>query len=293
MAFGESSYKFISLAIVLKDKPTDTDVIECYPYEIFPFEKGKIGSDTSGLSAEFVNRSSTPGKVELKGGKTFNAFWLRDNASNRVTSPDVVRGETVKIYQCADDPCYYWEDTKNQSTNRKLETVRMSFSNTPNGNEKLTDDNSYFVEYSTHTKQIRIHTSTSNGEPTTFDIVINAGEGVAHIKDGLGQGIIYNAVEGTLQGEMNETISLKAKHLQFVGTESVSVETQSSTIKASSHTTEADNITNDGPVALTKGMTVASGGGSTATAIQMEGTLNVDGGASFSEPITAPAFNPG
>jgi hypothetical protein len=126
---------------------------------------------------------------------TLKCTWLPFGSSNRLSSPDIRRGEEVMIWQVADSDKYYWTPTLDGSALRKLETVRYAFSGTQDENAKTDATNSYFFEVSTHKKLIHLHTSQKNGEKYGFDIQLNTDQGFLQIQDNTGNVVTFDPSE--------------------------------------------------------------------------------------------------
>ena len=93
---ADSAFKFYSLGIVAKDKPTKTDMIDVVPIEhITDIEKDI--NETKTLKSKAVDQSNKPQSTEIKSINTVTAKWISIGGSNRLSSPDVIAGETVLI----------------------------------------------------------------------------------------------------------------------------------------------------------------------------------------------------
>jgi hypothetical protein len=111
------------------------------------------------------------------------AKWLPFCQGNRITPPDVRRGEHVMLYQLGDADEYYWVTLRQDKHLRRLETVIYSYSN--NRDEDIEDDpeTTYWFEVSTHKKLIHLHTSKNDKEPFTYDVQINTKDGRIIVED--------------------------------------------------------------------------------------------------------------
>lgn len=136
--------------------------------------------------------------------KGFPARWL-PMGSNRVTAPDVRRGERVKIYRKADSPEFFWKEAGLDEHLRRQETVVWAFNNNPEtgGGDEFNPELCYYVELSTHKGHLVIETNQSNSEPVAWSIDLNAKEGVLTIQDSDESYLEYNAVEPSIRLQLN------------------------------------------------------------------------------------------
>ena len=178
-----SKLRFYSIGIVAENKALSDNVIEVTPVEELPMLDGYLNADTDTQNASGVDSNGKNYKTKVNTGNTLQATWLKMGNSNRVTSPDVRRGSTVMIYQFGDADKYYWATMMDDSNLRKLETVVWGISGTPNESDVAGPTTMYYVEFSSHTKQITLHTSQANGEQWGYDIQINPGEGFLAFTD--------------------------------------------------------------------------------------------------------------
>ena len=118
-----SKLRFYSIGVVASNKALSSNVIEVTPIEELPMLDGEIDSNTTNETAKGVDASGKNYQSSVTMGNSIQAEWLRLGSANRMTSPDVRRGESVIIYQFGDADKYYWNTLKNDSQLRKLETV--------------------------------------------------------------------------------------------------------------------------------------------------------------------------
>lgn len=185
-------FKIVSLGIVAENKPMQKNGGWCNEIDVTPIESQGM------LDGEL---KSNPTEIEASGvdanGQAFSSKAIVDNAvvatwlpfgSNRITAPDVRRGERVYLWRAGDNDKYYWTIAGLDGHLRKLETVVFAFSATKDEGTSGIDINScYYMEVSTHQKTITIETSTSNGEQFSYMAQINAAENTLTLKDDVGQ----------------------------------------------------------------------------------------------------------
>lgn len=181
-----SKLQFYSLGIVAVNKLPSSELIEVTPVEEFPMLDGELSDAISLYKTESVDYTGGHNSKEIATTVTIEAQWLPINNSNRRTPPDVRRGEKVVIYRFADTDKYWWNTLFNDSKLRRLETVIYTFINESNENTDISPDNTYYLEISTHKKLMHVHTAKNDGEPFSYDVQINAKEGIIIITDDAG-----------------------------------------------------------------------------------------------------------
>lgn len=284
----ESGLKRFSIGIVLKDKEENSYLIYVDPIEETSGTNDDLGSKVETSTTELKDHRGVVKKSSLVGGAGIEAKWIALGVSNRMTPPDVYAGESVQIYRYADTNSYYWTTMTQEPGIRRLEKMVVGCSNLREKGAAYDLDTSYWVMLDTRNKKVKLHTADNDGEAMTFDIEIDTQEGLLSIQDGMGNQLLWDGVNGTLNGVMNEEINLKTKRIRFDASESYSVTTQTSTLKAENHTTKAENIlnqaasiTDDGKLSVTNGMAVASRDGgavcSVAGGMDVEGDISSDG----------------
>lgn len=259
-----------SIATVAANKKLDSKFIEATPQEDLPMVSGQLTDNVSTYEAQGVNSEGQNYQESTSQTLTVRAEWLPMGSSNRMTAPDVRRGESVVLYRFADQDKYYWTTLKDDMRLRKLETVIWAFSATQDESKDTDSSTSYFFEVSTHQKLIHLHTSKANGEPVMYDIQVNAGEGTFNIQDDLGNFITLDStnrlihlenVDGSLF-EVNqknvkivapETWEVQAKNGKFAISESWNIDCPD--------TTHNGNLTELGAFALGGDMTTSQSNG--------------------------------
>lgn len=186
LAWSVSKLRYFSVGIVAQNKILGSDLIEVTPVEETPFLDGEISATQTPVTATGTDASGTTTTTTVTTSASIKATWLPFCASNRLTSPDVRRGEHVMIYQYGDADQYFWTTLKNDHKLRRLETVIYAFSGNSNNDAENDSSNMYFMEISTHRKVIHFHTSKANGEPYSYDIQLDTGNGKLVITDDIG-----------------------------------------------------------------------------------------------------------
>ena len=212
-----SRLHFYSLGIVAANKALDSDEIEVTAIEENPMLSGDITDNVELYKATSVNSEKDYKDIEVQTTLTIKAKWLPINNSNRMSSPDVRRGETVVIYKFADVDKYWWNTLYNDSKLRRLETVIYGFVNDPTEGAEMTKDNSYWFEVNTHRKLIHLHTSKNDKEPFSYDIQLNTKEGIFTITDDVGNYVELNSRDTKLTfiNADEASIVIDHRHIQM------------------------------------------------------------------------------
>lgn len=182
-----------SLGIVAENKALSSKDVEVVPYEQSPILDGEITSASADIKAKGVDSVGSVLEKTVTSTLSVKAKWLPIGASNRVSAPDVRRGELVMLYKFADADMYFWNTLKDDISLRKLETVIYAFSATMNESAEMNASTYYFIEISTHKKLITLHTSKDNGEPFSYDIQLNTEAGYFVITDDVGNHILMDS----------------------------------------------------------------------------------------------------
>lgn len=240
---------------VTMDKPTDTDEVQIYVKGLFPDAAGEATT-----TAETKDVSSQDPTGNAQSSKTLQtnsiaAKWMPMN-TNRVTAPDVRNGSKVVVYKFAGTNKFLWTYFGMDGTLR-LETIVYAFSASPKVDENtpVTPANYYMFLISTRNKKIQLLTGMGNGEPTSYAIELDTGEGRFSIVDGESNILTLNSMahalsfindektffnfekknitmscEDTTLLKAKENILIQTKKLKLKAEESIDIETQSTTL---------------------------------------------------------------
>lgn len=193
---GGSELKIYSYGIAAENKKLGSRVLEVTPVEDMPLIDGEINSDL--VDETITSKDSTGSEFQVKAttANSIPATWLPMGSSNRLTPPDIRRGERVVLYRFSDEAKFFWTTLHDDLKLRRLETAIYAWSGTKNeAVTEVTAANYYFLEVSTHKGLVTFHTSKANGEFAGYDVQINAKEGYIRIQDDLGQLITFDSKE--------------------------------------------------------------------------------------------------
>lgn len=236
----QSKLHMYSIGIVATNKPLSTDEIEVLPIEVSTMVDGELSDNRETLSASAQDNNGSAYSVEVQTANTIKAKWIHMGRGNRLTPPDVRRGDPVVIWRFGDTDQYFWE-TRDDLGLRRLETVIWRFSATKDEKAVLSAENSYMIEMSTHKKMLHIHTSQANGEYCGWDIQLNTDEGFLQFEDTKGNSILMNAKENQieLQNADNSFFNMIGRDL-FIKTDNlIDIKTKTMNVTATDITTKS------------------------------------------------------
>lgn len=183
------SFHFYSWGIAAANKKRKSDKLEITPTQDFPFTDDEVSSHVKKINSKGIDSSGNSFETEVKATVTLSATWMPLGQSNRLTSPDVRRGELVAIYRFSDQDFYYWITAAKAKKIRRTETVIYAFGATKEENVELDANNSYFIEISGHDGHLTVRTSKANGELATYTFQLNGKDGLATLRDNIGSQI--------------------------------------------------------------------------------------------------------
>ncbi len=178
-----SQLRFYSIGVVATNKKMSSHFVEICPLEDNSYLDGEITDHKEEYKAKGKNFTEENWESKIDTTASVRAKWLPMENANRITSPDVRRGEIVALYRFGDVDEFYWTTLLQDKKLRRLETVIFSFSN--NSKEDIEDSptTTYYMEVSTHKKLIHLHTSKNDEEPFIYDIQINTKDGIIIVTD--------------------------------------------------------------------------------------------------------------
>lgn len=168
------------------NKEPYTPLLEVLPIEALSYVDGEIKDNQEEMTVEGEDAFGQKYSDNVKTANTLQCTWFPFD-SNRLTPPDIRRGERVLLWRYADTDKYYWTTTGLDDFLRRLETVVWAFSNTTDETvKKLTPDNCVYMEISTHLGIITLSTPKSHGEEFAYKLQLNYRKGIFIIMDDVG-----------------------------------------------------------------------------------------------------------
>lgn len=170
-----------SLGIAAENKAQKTKQLRVVPVESLPMLDGELGSNTKAVGYKGVASDASNYEGTINTGNHIVATWL-PQGSNRLTAPDIRRGERVMIYRYDTTDKYYWTPLGMDDPKRRLETVIFGINADPDAASdsdayELNTENCYFLEMSSHTGNVTFQTSQLNGEANRYKVRFNTKDG--------------------------------------------------------------------------------------------------------------------
>lgn len=188
--FEVSKFHVYSYGIVAENKAIGSKTVYVRPEETFPIADGEATTESVVENGKGFDQSGAAYDEQTVSTEPIECAWLpMDGSGNRISPPDVRRGERVVIYQFGNEQKYFWTTMGLDLKLRKLETVIYGFSGTQDESAEVSGENYYYLEVSTHKKLVHFHTSQADGEPFGYDAQFDTGTGVFTITDTVGNHI--------------------------------------------------------------------------------------------------------
>ncbi len=243
-----SKMRFYSVGIVAANKLLSSKEVEVSPMEDLTMLDGELDDARVETKAKGKNAEGQAYDTNVKMSNTVRATWLAFGSGNRLTPPDVRRGERVMLFQFADADKFYWIDIMADNRLRKLERVIWAISATKDEAADTDAKHSYYLEMDSHNGLVALHTSQANGEPFGYDLQINAKEGRVVLMDTINNHFLLDSGQQKLHlenaaGSYLDITKQKAK--LFTG-DSVDIETQTYTLNCQTSTTNSNQTTVNG-----------------------------------------------
>lgn len=253
----ESKLKMYCYGVVAENKALSSFYIKVTPTEMMPGIEGELKDNTNKIEVTGTDDDGNTYSSSTNDHTTISAKWLPFN-SNRLMPPDMVRGEEVVIYRYANSKQYYWKETGLQDHLRRKETMTLAISGTVEPDKTLTHDNTYYLELSSHTHTITLHSSKADGELFEYTFQINGKDGCVILTDHVGNEIDLDSSENaiTLKNADGSIFSLNKKNITgscedsmgFTATNSFSVKCKSFSVTADTATFNVPTTTFSGSV---------------------------------------------
>lgn len=317
-----SAFHFYSVGMVAANKLRGSSVIEVTPIEVTQLLSGELTDNVTEVELSGSDSLGQSYSVKSKMTASLQAHWIPMTDTNRLTAPDVRRGEMVAIYQFGDSDVYHWATLRDMHYLRRLETVTYVFSADPNAAADPTIDNCYYLEVSTHDGLVTFKTSKANGEPFGYTLQFNTKEGRVVLTDDVDNYITIDSEQNLLEMRSSEgsfmqilgkdiAIHAEGNYTRTVkgdvseGTEGSSTTDTKGPVNNSTQATmsnkASDSITNSAPAITEDAATIALAGNVTSQGgshggtgdmkmkgnVSIEGVVEADQGANFGGTVRA------
>ena len=233
MLTGMSQLQPYGIGVVAANKLPSSHEIEVTDMERTPILNGEITDNIETYKGSGSGSNDQSFDVEVETTASIKAKWLKLGCSNRVTSPDVRRGERVALWRFGDSDQFFWMDIETSTKLRRLETVVYSFSNNRKENIENTSENTYYFEISTMGKYIHLHTSKNDDEPYIYDIQLNTKDGCLTFMDDDGNSMVMDSAEQRIElhNKLNSYLKIDKKVITLRSDDEIILETNKITFK--------------------------------------------------------------
>lgn len=212
-----SIFKQVGVGVSASNKEIRSKEIQVTPTEWLPMHDGEMTSNPTKMAFKTTDVDGNESQGAILLDQTIKATWL-PGGSNRMTAPDIRRGEHVSIWASDTDDKFYWKELGTDDHLRKLETIIIGVSNTTDESvTELNKDNTYWIELSTHSKRIAFSSSKSNGEAYQHELFIDTDNSEFTYTDDIGNLINVQSKVNLihLQNAMGTFIKLDQKDIKF------------------------------------------------------------------------------
>lgn len=240
----DSNLKLFSIAIVVDDKAPNSKFISAYPVEHLPHHEGELTSEHELLERKGVDSDGNSYNISLQRGNSVKAEWY--NANNRITAPNVKKGEQVELWTLGATNKYYWKSMGRNDNLRRGEQITWAFNASDSKSTKdIIPDatNQYSVSIDTVDQHMTVVTSCDNGEKAAYTLQVNGKTGHVSIADNLGNVFQLDSAASriTMHNRDNTSIIIDKKTITVTATDKLS-------IKAPTIIVDSKNITISGHV---------------------------------------------
>lgn len=239
-----SKFKIKTIAYAAQNLELGKTQLEVTPVESLGYLHGEINTEKEVIEETGIDSKGNTYNVKLETSNTMVAEWLQFG-SNRITPPNIRRGERVLLWQYAEEDKYYWTTLGLDDHLRRLETVTFAFSDTKEESTKsLTPENTYYFEIDTHNKLVTLSTAKSDGEEFDYTIQINAKDGKIVITDDINNFILLNSREKQLllENADGSRVNIVKKSITMDATDSVTINTKQFTVNGKTDINGSTNI---------------------------------------------------
>ena len=241
----KSIFHTYSLGIVATNKEPGDDFVEIVPIEKFPMVNGELTDNVEKYLAKAVDERGLAYQIEIDTTLSHKCKWLPLSQSNRLTSPDVRRGEPVLIFTFGDKKNdFYWDTRDNDPRFRKGETVVHGISATTDEAAQPGPDNMYLFSMSSHLRSVKMTTTKKLDEPFAYRIEVNTGEGRVEIADDAGNLVMLNSRDNQirLENANGSFLDITDNILSMFASEKVKIDTDQYELNCKTATINCEEV---------------------------------------------------
>lgn len=243
----KSILALFSIGYATVNKERGSRKLQCLPVESASATDGEV---THNPIEEVLKGTDTEGNVyEVKGTQTrdIECEWM-PTEDNRVTPPDMRRGELVEIYRVGSTSQYYWRSMGFRNSLRTLEHVVYLYAASPDaGGAGGKFTKSYSMIFSPMDGYIQIRTTQANGEPYAYTFEINTKQGISACTDNVGNFWEINSKETKvkLQNSDESYVSLVKRVIDLKADEAINLTVGGTKVSLTPDTIKQKTVTHD------------------------------------------------
>jgi len=191
----KSALFLFSVGYVTKNKAYNSRTIQALPVESASATDGEVTHNPVQDILKGIDAQGNAYEVKGTATRDLECEWYPFD-DNRVTPPDVRRGELVEIYRLGNSTKYFWRSMNMRNGLRTLEHVVNAYAATPNaGGAGQTLESCYTTVVSPLNGYVNLQTTKANGEPFAYTIQINTKDGQVAVTDDVGNFFEINSKE--------------------------------------------------------------------------------------------------
>jgi hypothetical protein len=192
-----SAYRKVAVGVVAENKGLThpegggfVKEVEITPTEWLTMRDGELTDNPQQLAFATTDSQGNAITGKVAGNNTIKCTWM-PAGTNRLSPPDVRRGNRVEIWQAANQDKFWWRDMGLDDHLKKLETIVWGISAStqeqePGVDTVLSPANMYWIEFSSHSKKLAFSSCKANGEPFLYEMYFDFDKGEFNIKDDIG-----------------------------------------------------------------------------------------------------------
>lgn len=203
----KDSLNYIGLGYVVEDKVEDSNDIKIYPIELIPTATGNLNIDED-ITTELKNILGEDISVVANKRNYITASWLNEGNNNRITAPDVCKGEIVKLFNMYEGDDHQWSTLFTKPMLRKREKLIIYISNKASIEDEEDLSKGYFLLIDSINKKTIYHMSDNDGEFTSYDVSIDGKVGSFMVKDGRDNKIEIASHQDSLNVKMGKNVNI-------------------------------------------------------------------------------------
>lgn len=288
------------IGIAITDKAENSRELMVYCPELLPFIQGSL---TGANQTNEIN--TTSGSKSYKSQvTTTNAIKCiyRGGDANRLTPPDVRKGEQVVVWSYGDTNQFYWRDAGVDGNTRRTETYRIGVGDTLANNATLDDTNCHFIEIdSRRHNHIKLKTADSNGEAYCYTLTLSPETNKIMLGDNDGNSIVIDSTVPsiTMCNKKGSILDLNDENIILACKKNITIESKAGQItmhSAKETTLKADkdiHAASGTNIEITAAQTFKEQSGSNfdiksgaVLTLQSGGSLNINAGGGLSMTYT-------